>query len=347
MIGLIENVLWNPEKAIEVLRKGAEIQGRYYYRTLTEIAFSEYYMGRTEALYENYLHQMGHKEELTRLDTMHAYFGALLYFWKTRELRKAIGIIETLDEMFYNSEIEKGLLNRETLLIAIEKMREIFYDRMMLQAKGYNIMGDITYDLGDYSKAIEYYSSSISIKSITGDLTGRAISLQGSARAFMQLGKLEDAKIRAMNSYRTNLDKDDKYGMYQASILMTRICIESGEIAESRKWLNNVSGLMSHARKEYDRNKYYIVKWLCDIETENPETVADEIEERLASGEFSDFITAEYRYCLGRACEDIDRDKSLGNYRKALMIYEGIRKKPDADRVKRRLELLGGSDRSQ
>lgn len=342
MIGLIENVLWNPEKAIKVLREGAAIRGKYYYRTLTEIAFSEYYMGNTDALHDNYLHQMEHRDELTRLDTMHAYFGALLYFWKTRELEKAIGIIEILDEMFYDSQIEKGLLNRDTLLIAIEKMREIFYDKMMLQAKGYNIMGDITYDLGDYTRAIEYYSSSISIKSITGDLTGRAISLQGSAKVFMQLGRLEDAKIRAMNSYRTNLDKDDKYGMYLASIIMTRVCIESGEIAESRKWLNNVSGLKPYARKEYDRNKYYIVKWLCDLETENPQSIADEVEEKLSSDDFSDFITAEYMYCLGRACESIDREKALNSYRQALEIFEEIRKRPDADKVMRRMELLGG-----
>jgi tetratricopeptide (TPR) repeat protein len=337
MIGLIENILWNPTRAIEILKKGAGIRGKYYNRIRTEIAFSEYYMGRLSALYENYQWFLKHSDSISNVDLMRAYFGALIYFWKTRELDEAIHIVELLDNMFYNNKTDKELLNSDTLLIAIERKREIFNDIIMLQAKGYSIMGDIMYDLGEYSKAIRFYNNSISIKSIRGDLTGRAMSLLGSAKAFLKMGRTNDAKIRAVNSYRTNAEKEDKYGMFLTSLVLVQIYLEEEDFANARNYLNMADELKAHSKKKGDHYRYYVVKWLYELETEESSNIVHEIEEILSRDDINEFIEAECYYCLGWACEETDPAGSMKNYRKALKLFEKIRMIPKISMVKKRM----------
>ena len=337
MIGIIENILWNPARAIEVLKTGSEIHGKYYNRIRTEIAFSEYYMGRLDALYENYQWFLNHRKKISDFDLMQACFGALIYFWKTRELDEAIHTVKLLDSMFYNSETENELLNSDTLLIAIERKREIFNDTRMLQAKGYNIMGEIMYDLGEYSKAIRYYNNSISIKSIKGDLKGRAMSLLGSAKAFLMMGSTKDAKIRVINSYRTNVEREDKYGIFLNFLFLVRISLEEGNFADARNYLDNARELKVHSKKKNDQYKYNVVKWLYDLETEESIDIVKEIEEMLSQDDINEFNEAECYYCLGRVYEKTDPAGSAENYGKALKLFEKIKKVPEISMVKKRI----------
>lgn len=337
MIGLIENILWNPASAIEMLKTGAEIHGKYYNRIKTEIAFSEYYMGRLDALYENYQWFLGSSEKISNFDLMRACFGALIYFWKTRELEEAIHTVELLDNMFYNSETEKELMNSDTLLIAIERKREIFNDTRMLQAKGYNIMGEIMYDLGKYSQSIKYYNNSISIKSIRGDLKGRAMSLLGSAKAYLMMGRTQDARIRVINSYRTNAEREDKYGMFLNSLLLVQISLEEGNFADARNYLDNANELKVHSKKKDDQDKYYVVKWLYDLETEGNSDIVQEIEEMLSGNDVDELIEGKCYYCLGRSFEKTEPARSEENYGKALKLFEKIKKVPEISTVKKRM----------
>ncbi len=337
MIGIIENILWNPKRAIDILETGAGIHGKYYNRIRTEIAFSKYYMGRIDALYENYKWFLKHSEKISNLDLMRAYFGALIYFWKTRELDEAIHIVELLDNMFYNSETKNELLNNDTLLIVIERKREIFNDIIMLQSKGYNIMGHIMYDLGEYSQSIKYYNNSISMKSISGDLTGRAMSLLGSARAFLKMGRTNEAKIRAINSYRTNVEREDKYGMFLNFLLLVKIYLEEGNFADARSYLEKADELKIHSKKKEDQYRYYVVKWLYELETEENSNIVQEIEEILSRDDVDEFIEAECYYCLGRACEKTDPAGSAIHYGKALKCFEKNRKVPEISMVKKRM----------
>jgi tetratricopeptide (TPR) repeat protein len=300
-------------------------------------------MGRPDALYENYQWFLKHSDKISKFDMMRACFGALIYFWKTRELDEAIHIVKLLDNMFYNNETEKELLNNDTLLIAIERKREIFNDTRMLQAKGYNIMGNIMYDLGEYSQSIKFYNNSISIKAIRGDLKGRAMSLLGSAKAFLMMGRTKDAKIRVINSYRTNAEKEDKYGIFLNSLLLAQIYLEEGNLADARSYLDNANELKIHSKKKSDQYKYYIVKWLYDLETEENCDIVQEIEELLSADDVDEFIEAECYYCLGRVFEKADPARSAENYGKALKIFEKIIKVPEVSMVKKRMSQGGYS----
>jgi len=268
---------------------------------------------------------------------MRAYFGALIYFWKTRELDEAIHIIELLDNMFYNNKTDKDLLNNDTLLIAIERKREIFNDIIMLQAKGYSIMGNIMYDLGEYSQSIRYHNNSISIKSIRGDLTGRAMSLLGSAKAFLKMGRTYDAKIRAVNSYRTNAEKEDKFGMFLSSLVLVQIYLEEGNFADAHNYLDKADELKVHSKKKGDHYRYYVVKWLYELEIEENSNIVQEIEEILSKDDINEFIEAECYYCLGWACEKTDPVRSAKNYGEALKLFEKIKKVPEISMVKKRM----------
>ncbi len=341
MLGIIENKLWHPDRAIEILKRGLEHKGKYYYRIMTELAFSKYYMGNLEALYENYLYFKNNKKKIPIIDIIRGYFSGLVFFWKARKLEKALKLVHELDKLFYRTEIEKELLRGDTLLLLIERKRENFDDIISLQAKGYNIMAEIMYDMGNYEQALRFYNNSISIKSVKGDLMGRAISLYGSAKTCLRMGLVEEAEARALNGYRTNLEQDDQYGLYLTSLLLSEIYLEKRDFDNANYYLRKANKLKNVSKTKDDYNRYYISYWLYELNTKKNPNLTEEIYKKLYQEQnWSKLIKAEMYYCLGWSYELTDIESAIKNYKIAIDIFTSIKVIPEIEKVNKRLIKL-------
>ncbi len=341
MLGIIENKLWHPDKAIEILKKGLSIKGKYYYRIMTEIAFSKYYMGNLNALYENYIFFKEHKKNIPFIDIIRGYFSGLVFFWKVRQLEKALKLVHELDKLFYRTEVEKELLRSDTLLLLIEKKRENFDDIISLQAKGYNIMGEIMYDMGNYEQALRFYNNSISIKSVKGDLVGRAISLYGSAKTCLRMGLIEEAEARALNCYRTNLEQDDQYGLYLTSLLLSEIYLEKNDFENSNYYLKKANKLKNVSKTKDDYNRYHISFWLYELSTKKAPDLTEEIQKKIYQEKnWGKLLKAEMYYCLGWAYEHKDINLAIKYYKEAIDLYNEIKVVPEMEKVNKRLYKL-------
>ncbi len=340
MLGIIENKLWRPDKAIEYLDKGLEIKGKYYYRILSEKAFSRYYLGDLNALYENYVFFKESSEKIHYVDIIRGYFGGLVYYWKMRKLDKALKLVNELDRLFYKTELQEELLTEDTILLLIEKKRENFDDIVALQAKGYNIMGEIMYDMGNYEQALRFYNNSISIKSVKGDLVGRAISLYGSAKTCLRMDIIDEAEARALNCYRTNLEQNDQYGLYLTSLLLTEIYLKKKDFEDAKYYLKKANKLKNVARTKDDHNRYYVSLWQYKLSTQKNPDLTEEIKRKISEENWGDLLKGEMYYCLAWAYQNIDTKAALKYYNVALDIFIKIKVEPQIQKVKKQIEYL-------
>ena len=156
------------------------------------------------------------------------------------------------------------------------------------------------------------------------------------------MGEITDAEVRALNSYRTNLEKDDGYGMFLSALVLTEVYLEKKHFQDARYYLEKANKLKSDAKKIEDHNRYYIAQWLYYIiAKENVNFIVDEIKNRLSEKtNLSEFIIAESYYCLGRAYEKNNIEEALKNYKKALKLYKKIKIVPDISKVKNRIEKI-------
>ena len=339
-LGNILNALWKPIEAISYLEKALSYKGEYRYRIMNEIAFSNYYMGNVNALYENFINIKKEEANVPLIEIIRTYFSLLLYYSRKYDFDKAYSIVNDLEMMF--EEVKRGeyLLANEDLLVGIEKKRLMFDDFIYLQSKSYNMMADIMRNQGEFKKAHRYYNLSIGLKAISGDILGRAMTLYGSALAYLQEGNLKKAKIVALNCLSSNYENIDKYGIYLANILIADIYREMNQLDKAIFFLIKAKELIKFTKKNDDYYKYYISNWLYMIKTGKEIDVIKGIEKAIDSEDYSIIVKGDILYCYAMALESFDMVDAKEKYKKSLEIYRQLNQIPNIKKIENRLKFI-------
>ncbi|RKX68092.1 hypothetical protein DRP44_00450 [candidate division TA06 bacterium] len=340
MMGVTLNKVWKPMEAIYFLNQGLEVNGEYKYRIRNEIAMSNYYMGNIDELYKNFLYFNENNAHIPIAEKVRAYNGILIYYWKKRELDRALIYGEELEKMYREFE-QEDYSSKDDIFIYIERKRKDFDDMIYIKSKSYNIMAEIMFDLNKLSDSIKYYNYSLSIKAITGDSLGRAMSLRGIARVYYEMRNYRKAEAVSVNCLIANHENKDKYGIYLTSLLLSDIYREMKNYDKALFFLIKAKELRESAKKKDDYYKYYISEWLYQIENGRGEHVIDDINNKLAEKGYSDKIRGMIYYCMGKAKERKSKTEAISAYKRALKIFTTLNIIPLIEKVKERAAILG------